>query len=304
MKSKKIIGRTWPLLALAALWACSEQVAEPGMVVAPTFDASAEFVALSAGEDASEDDWFALAQKAREAHDFATAAEALEMASKDLQALQISLERARISVAQGETESAIESLQTMFSNGFTGVQLITGDQVLNSMAGSPAFDELVTDMSKQAFPCEYDERFREFDFWVGAWDVHVQNGQVAGSNRIVAAESGCVLTEHWVSAGGGTGNSINYVDKISGEWVQVWNSQSGTQINIRGGLTEEGMSLVGTIHYVANGTTAPFRGLWTALDDGRVRQYFEQSNDDGKTWVPWFEGYYTRQSESDGMKRD
>jgi hypothetical protein len=38
----------------------------------------------------------------------------------------------------------------------------------------------------------------------------------------------------------------------------------------------------------------PFRGLWTPLPDGRVRQFFEQSNDGGETWVPWFEGFYTR----------
>jgi hypothetical protein len=30
------------------------------------------------------------------------------------------------------------------------------------------------------------------------------------------------------------------------------------------------------------------------MPDGRVRQYFEQSNDDGATWEPWFEGFYTR----------
>jgi len=144
------------------------------------------------------------------------------------------------------------------------------------------------------FPCEEDARFAEFDFWVGAWDVHVASGTFAGNNVIERAEHGCVLIENWKSAGGGTGMSINYVDKITDEWVQVWNDASGSQINIRGGLTDEGMLLVGTIHYVANGTTLPFRGLWTPLPDGRVRQFFEQSTDEGENWTPWFEGLYTR----------
>jgi hypothetical protein len=56
------------------------------------------------------------------------------------------------------------------------------------------------------------------------------------------------------------------------------------------------MRLVGQIRNVGGGATAPFRGLWTLLPDGRVRQFFEQSNDDGKTWVTWFDGYYTRKS--------
>ena len=79
-----------------------------------------------------------------------------------------------------------------------------------------------------------------------------------------------------------------------GEWVQIWNDASGGQINIRGGMTDDGMLLSGTIHTVADGTTMPFRGLWTPLPDGRVRQFFEQSSDDGVTWAPWFEGFYTR----------
>ena len=90
--------------------------------------------------------------------------------------------------------------------------------------------------------------------------------------------------------------SVNFVDGIDGKWVQVWNSANGAQINIRGGMTAEGMAMTGTIHYVSNGTTAPFRALWTPLPDGRVRQYFEQSNDGGKTWTPWFEGFYTRKT--------
>ncbi|MBT8092805.1 MAG: hypothetical protein KJN77_07200 [Gammaproteobacteria bacterium] len=144
------------------------------------------------------------------------------------------------------------------------------------------------------FPCEQDAAFAAFDFWVGSWDVHTADGKFVGSNDIERAERGCVLIENWSSAGGGSGMSINYLDKITNEWVQIWNDGSGSQINIRGGITDDGMLLVGTIHYVANGTTAAFRGLWTSLPDGRVRQFFEQSNDDGETWLPWFEGFYSR----------
>ncbi len=144
-----------------------------------------------------------------------------------------------------------------------------------------------------SFPCEEDPVFAEFDFWVGDWDVHVADGTFAGSNRIEKSERGCVLIENWSSANGGTGMSINYRDGIDGQWVQIWNAAGGSQINIRGGMTSEGMLLEGTIHYVAAGTTAPFRGLWTLLPDGRVRQFFEQSADGGETWTPWFEGFYT-----------
>ena len=122
--------------------------------------------------------------------------------------------------------------------------------------------------------------YRQFDFWLGDWDVHVASGSFAGHNTIERTQRGCVLIENWTSASGNTGMSINYVDDQTGEWVQVWNAGSGSQINIRGGLTDAGMLLVGTIHYVANGQTLPFRGLWTPLEDGRVRQFFERRPDE------------------------
>ena len=145
-----------------------------------------------------------------------------------------------------------------------------------------------------AFPCENEPRFAEFDFWLGEWAVRTRDGSYAGANVITREERGCVIVERWSGASGGTGMSINYLDHATGEWVQIWNAATGTQIAIRGGLSDDGMLLTGKIHYVSNGVTADFRGLWTPLEDGRVRQFFEQSTDGGATWQPWFEGFYSR----------
>ena len=147
------------------------------------------------------------------------------------------------------------------------------------------------------FPCEDDARFAEFDFWVGEWDVHIADGTLQGSNSITSDYRSCVLVEDYETPTGFVGMSVNYLDHQTGEWVQIWNDSSGSQINIRGGLTDEGMRLVGTIHYVGNGTTLPFRGTWTLLEDGRVRQFFEQYNEQTETWDTWFEGFYTRKSD-------
>ncbi len=146
------------------------------------------------------------------------------------------------------------------------------------------------------YPCEDDDRFTQFDFWVGEWAVHTADGVFAGTNVIESAHRDCVLIENWTGASGGGGMSVNYLDHVQGEWVQIWNDGSGSQINIRGGLTEDGMLLVGTIHYIANNTTVPFRGLWTPLPDGRVRQFFEQYDEENEAWATWFEGFYTRKS--------
>ena len=239
--------------------------------------------------------WFQLASSARDSGDFDGALEALEKAEeRQFSPVRIAIERARIDVGRGDADAAVVKLRQLFNSGFPAVNVYTGDSVLGSLAGHEGFDALVDEMTAAAYPCVNEEQFRAFDFWIGEWEVHIADGTPAGHNRIEAAERGCVLIENWTSATGGTGMSINYLDKSSDEWVQIWNAEGGSQINIRGGMTDDGMRLDGQIHYVASGTTAPFRGLWTPLPDGRVRQFFETSNDNGKTWVPWFEGFYTR----------
>jgi hypothetical protein len=203
------------------------------------------------------------------------------------------LDAARAAARGGDREAALAHLANLEDSGFAAVGVITGDPVLSKFAGDPVYEELVAAISARAFPCEQDPAFRAFDFWVGDWDVHLADGSLAGVNRITREQHGCILVEDWHSASGNTGMSINYLDKANGEWVQVWNDAGGNQITIRGGPTESGMRLEGTIHYVTGDQTLPFRGLWTTLPDGRLRQFFEQADENGANWTPWFEGFYT-----------
>ena len=242
--------------------------------------------------------WVRLALSARKAGRYDTALSALDKAeAQGFGAIQIGVERVRIDVLTGQTDAAMEKLQRLVDGGFTALAFIRNDPILGSLAGNAAFDRMSDELEKIAYPCENDPVFAEFDFWIGEWDVHGPGGQIAGSNVITREQRGCYLQEKWTSASGGGGDSINYVDKITGEWVQIWNDASGGQINTRGGMTDEGMRMVGTLHTVGTDTTIPFRALWTLLPDGRVRQFFEQSDDGGETWVSWFEGFYTRKTD-------
>lgn len=239
--------------------------------------------------------WFQQAQEAREARRLDEAHEALDSAAAlGFAPLRISFERARVHTLAKKPSLAVAQLRSIADAGFTAVGFVVNDAILSTLTGNEGYDTIVAEMSARAYPCQSDDAFRAFDFWLGEWVVELADGTVAGANTIEAQERGCVLVERWRSAGGGTGMSINYLDKATDEWVQVWNAEGGSQIHIRGGMTAEGMLLVGTLHTVGNGTTVPFRGLWTPLEDGRVRQFFEQSLDDGATWSPWFEGFYKR----------
>jgi hypothetical protein len=135
--------------------------------------------------------------------------------------------------------------------------------------------------------------FRQFDFWVGEWDVHDKSGKQAGRNTITSEQDGCVLIERWKSARGGTGMSMNHYDPEAGVWRQHWVGL-GIILEMSGGLQAGAMVLEGPLQYLTDKRVTLLRGVWTALPDGRVRQHFTESSDGGKTWTEWFDGYYTR----------
>ncbi len=207
------------------------------------------------------------------------------------------VEIAKAQVAAGHHDMAITALEAAIAGGFSNFQALESDEDLATLASNPGFVQLVDNARRNSMPCEYNEHFNDFNFWVGDWEVSDKAGtQPYGSNRIEKIEKNCLMVEHWLSATGGTGLSVNYYDPSTGQWTQKWVSGGGSIIDISGGLDNGSMILTGTMYTVSNDEKKPFRGTWTPLDDGRVRQFFEQSNDEGKTWGPWFDGYYSRKT--------
>ncbi len=142
--------------------------------------------------------------------------------------------------------------------------------------------------------CETSPERRQFDFWLGEWEVTDEAGEkTLGHNTIGKRENGCYVFEAWRSAGGGTGSSMNYYDPTLGKWHQLWLDGGYSIIKTAGGIVDGAMVMTGTIHYLEAGTTHPFRGTWTPLPDGRVRQFFEQADEEGN-WQAWFNGYYRK----------
>ena len=62
-----------------------------------------------------------------------------------------------------------------------------------------------------AAPCSAPE-YRQFDFWLGDWDVTNPAGKPVGHNHVTQEYGGCVLQEHWSGSGGSLGSSFNIYD--------------------------------------------------------------------------------------------
>jgi hypothetical protein len=153
--------------------------------------------------------------------------------------------------------------------------------------------------SAEDYSCMEQPRHRQFDFWAGSWRVTDRAGdKTYGNNTISIEQGGCLLRESWRGAGGSSGGSLNYYDPRDQMWHQLWVDKGASIITIAGNMEDGSMVLTGNIYYLAERRQADFRGTWTPLPDGRIRQFFEERDGEGK-WQPWFDGYYLRAGEAD-----
>lgn len=138
---------------------------------------------------------------------------------------------------------------------------------------------------------------RQFDFWIGDWDVYggPEGRQLVGSNRIERSENGCWLVEHWRGAGGNHGTSTNAWDAQYRVWRQFWVGGDGVVLRLEGGLVGKAMVLGGELPKAEGGAQRQ-RITWTPQDDGSVIQQWDTSDDEGRSWASSFIGVYRRKA--------
>ena len=133
---------------------------------------------------------------------------------------------------------------------------------------------------------------RQFDFWLGEWNVHTADGKLAGINSIKREYGGCVLHERYSTSRGYRGESLNIYDAGRKVWHQSWVDTDGTLLLLEGGLRGKSMMLEGQ-SVGAKGEVTKHRITWTPNADGTVRQHWE-SSDSKDAWSTAFDGTYQR----------
>jgi ketosteroid isomerase-like protein len=137
-------------------------------------------------------------------------------------------------------------------------------------------------------PCTSPE-YRQFDFWIGDWDVFEppDSGASAAHVRVDGILGGCVLHEHYEDKTGAVGESFTTYDVGRKVWHQTWVTNSGRLLTIEGSAENGAMTLSGA-YYRENGEEVRVRGIWAAMG-GTVRESAVTSSDAGKTWQRWFD---------------
>ena len=139
-------------------------------------------------------------------------------------------------------------------------------------------------------PCSTEE-YRQFDFWIGEWEVFDPKGQKVGENTIEKILGGCSLQESWRGASGNVGHSYNIYDRSQKQWHQTWVDNSGTLLKLNGGMEGGSMVMSGTTK--GKSGTVLNKISWTP-EKADVRQVWQVSTDEGKTWQTIFDGLYKK----------
>lgn len=154
---------------------------------------------------------------------------------------------------------------------------------------------LPTDARAQQSSCS-SEQHRQFDFWIGDWEVMDANNQVVGGSKVELILNECVIFENWVSATPGyAGKSFNYYNRSTNKWNQKWIDTNGVPIEFEGTFSKEDQAL----YYTATTEDREGKEILNKLNffkksEDYVNQVWEQSTDDGKTWTTVFDGHYRR----------
>ena len=148
---------------------------------------------------------------------------------------------------------------------------------------------------QQQSRCKTEPEYRQFDFWIGDWEVKNPQDQVVGSSVIELTSGDCLILENWTGASGVVGKSMNYYSLYDSKWHQIWVGSGGIPIDFIGNYDVEEKAMRYTAKGIGqNGAEVDFKLTFYHLTDDHIRQHWEQSSDGGETWTTLFDGHYYR----------
>ncbi|MFN8060288.1 MAG: hypothetical protein U0Q12_14120 [Vicinamibacterales bacterium] len=128
---------------------------------------------------------------------------------------------------------------------------------------------------------------REFDFWLGNWDVFDRNSPTKSATvRVTKELDGCVLREEYDGLDGLRGTSLSSYDGTALEWQQTWVTNRAQLLVVHGHRDGDALVFTGWLRE-KNGEVS-VRARWTPEPAG-VRETAERSTDGGHSWRPWFD---------------
>ncbi|MCG3118247.1 MAG: hypothetical protein ALAOOOJD_00410 [bacterium] len=191
-------------------------------------------------------------------------------------------------------DKAFAVLNQVAASGFFQPEQISADADLAGLQDDPRFKAVLAEAQKNGRPCTVAPEYRQFDFWIGEWDVQSNgSGQPAGKSSVQLILGECIIFENWTGISGVNGKSFNLYNAVTKQWQQKWVDDRGTITDYAGGWKDDRMEFLAS-QLQPDGKTQLLRMTFFKLDPDRVRQFGELSTDEGKTWSTQYDLIYVR----------
>lgn len=241
--------------------------------------------------------WYRLGVAAQALREHQKALDAFEHAkAKGSPAFVTDYNIACVYASMGQSDQAFTNLSAAVKAGFAQPEQMSTDSDLQTLRSDARFNDLVEQARHNQTPCDYIAENRQFDFWVGEWNVvPTAGGLPQGSSHIEKELGNCVIWENWKSLGNGyAGKSYNIYNPNLKRWEQFWVDNVGAMIHFYGGLKD------GVMDYWTDDIPQPdgtkLRRHLQFFNQGanKVRQFSQGSKDGGKTWNVEYDLTYLR----------
>src|SRR6185436_1640740 len=141
----------------------------------------AAYQALTKAEPENGQAWYRLGASLAALNKHAEAVAPLEKAVEILKGPMAMYTLATTYARLNNKETALALLTDAANAGFGQLTRLENDPSLASLRSDPRYSRVVETVRRTRFPCMTSEKARQFDFWVGEWDVQL-NGVSAGTN--------------------------------------------------------------------------------------------------------------------------
>lgn len=137
---------------------------------------------------------------------------------------------------------------------------------------------------------------RQFDFWLGEWDVSPgQSPVVIAESTITLHDQGCVILENWRPFRNAHGHSINIYDATEGKWRQTWADASGTRTEYSGSVDADGVMRLDHLGPPQPGAPQGRQRMnFQRVDAITMRQWGEAFDAEQQTWTTTWSFTYRR----------
>ena len=199
--------------------------------------------------------------------------------------------------ASGEKDKAFIFLDSAIANGYFNVYEMENFKDYENLRKDTRFKTVSEKVTANAYPCLSRPEARQFDFWIGDWEVYnnLYPNHRVGTSRIENISGGCSILENWEAFQmANSGKSQNWYDPSTKKWTQLWIGSGGGAQYFTEGEYKDGAMRFKYTRPGPSGTRVTGNFIFYNLGPNKVRQYQDVTNDGGKTYQVVYDFIYIR----------